>query len=270
MPDRIYGDFQWAGFKIPTTAKSQVSSDGTNAYAPGVVLVDTSGNPTGGTGTSAQQVQGNLAPSTTDAGTNPVKIGGVYNLTPPTYTTGVRTDIQTDNNGNVRIRLAAGTANAPDGQSNTCAFVNDANSTSTRLLGVANYGSDGATWNRIRADTNGSVSQSALVTAQWNYAGVTGGITTTTDATVSAANVTLRNYMRSVQFLNTSATASEIVVKDGATTVVWRGMAPASMTQSTTIVFDPPLKGSVNTAMNVAMITTGTATRVSAQGWQGV
>lgn len=44
MPDRIYGDFQWAGIKIATTGKSQVSNDGTDAYARATVLYDGSGN----------------------------------------------------------------------------------------------------------------------------------------------------------------------------------------------------------------------------------
>lgn len=37
--DRIYGDYQFAGVKVTTAAKSQVNSAGTDAYAPLVALV---------------------------------------------------------------------------------------------------------------------------------------------------------------------------------------------------------------------------------------
>lgn len=62
--------------------------------------------------------------------------------------------------------------------------------------------------------------------------------------------------------------ASEIVVKDGST-VIWRGDAPALMTSPAGVLFAVPLEGTANTALNVAMITTATTTRVSAQGFTG-
>lgn len=57
------------------------------------------------TGATAGQTQGNVAAGATDTG-NPVKIGGVFNTTIPTYTNGQRSDIQTDNRGSVRIAIA--------------------------------------------------------------------------------------------------------------------------------------------------------------------
>lgn len=103
----------------------------------------------------------------------------------------------------------------------------------------------------------------------FNYAGVTGGITTTADTAISAAQAAgVRNYLTAFYFKNTSAVASEIVVKDGAT-VIWRGHAGASMAQGERIVFPVPLRGTAATAMNVAMITSATATIVSAQGYTG-
>lgn len=104
----------------------------------------------------------------------------------------------------------------------------------------------------------------------WQYAGATGGITTTADTAISAAPTGsgARNYLASIQFKNTSAVASEIVIKDGST-IIWRGHVSASMTAIQTVSFLPPLRTSANTAMNVALITTGTATIVSAQGYTG-
>lgn len=63
-------------------------------------------NAVGGTGTSANQIQGNVAGAATDSG-NPVKIGSVFNTTQPTYTTGQRTDSQTDARGNLFVTLMA-------------------------------------------------------------------------------------------------------------------------------------------------------------------
>lgn len=360
MPDRIYGEFQWAGFKIPTAAKSQVSNDGTNAYAVSVVTVDTSGNPTGGgSGALASQVQGNVASGASDTGTNPVKTGGVFNTAQPTVTTGQRVDAQYTNRGEALVslsqagvaasinngastlaittaalavrglsynydgsqlnitrdattangttgtglqgvgalgfdgtnyqRLITQTAGANPSSLNVQALVTraqlsifdgtngslarDSNSsnatTGTGLLGTGILGFDGTNYRRASIDASGLVVESALNASQWNYPGVTGGITSTADTTMMTASASSRNYVKSFQFFNSSAVASEIVIKDGTTTVLWRGRAPASMLNSTVITFDPPLKGSQNTAMVVAMITTATATVVSAQGWQG-
>lgn len=45
-------------------------------------------------------VVGNVAGAATDSG-NPIKVGGKYNTTQPTYTDGQRTDLQTDSRGNI-------------------------------------------------------------------------------------------------------------------------------------------------------------------------
>lgn len=103
----------------------------------------------------------------------------------------------------------------------------------------------------------------------FQFAGATGGIINTSDVAINAAaGAGIRNYLNSIWFKNTSATASEIVVKDGAT-VIWRGHVGASMTFGEMITFCPPLRGTANTALNVALLTTATATIVSAQGYTG-
>lgn len=58
----------------------------------------------GPSGASANQVQGNVASGSADSG-NPVKVGGVFNTTPPTLTTGQRGDLQLDSSGNARVSL---------------------------------------------------------------------------------------------------------------------------------------------------------------------
>jgi len=53
----------------------------------------------------ALNVGGGVASGATDAG-NPIKIGGVYNTTPPVFTNGQRGDAQIDVNGNLLETLA--------------------------------------------------------------------------------------------------------------------------------------------------------------------
>lgn len=52
---------------------------------------------------------GNVASGATDSG-NPVKVGGIYNSSPITLTTGQRGDAQLDANGYVKVNVAAGSA----------------------------------------------------------------------------------------------------------------------------------------------------------------
>src|SRR5687768_16361468 len=80
---------------------------------PGVVVVNPDGSDVG------SSIQGNVASGATDSG-NPVKVGGVYNSTPPTLTNGKRGDLQLDELGNARTSggwfeigsLSAGSLNA--------------------------------------------------------------------------------------------------------------------------------------------------------------
>lgn len=50
------------------------------------------------------QVQGNVAGGATDSG-NALKAGGVFNTTPPTYTTGQRSDLQVGSRGSLNVSL---------------------------------------------------------------------------------------------------------------------------------------------------------------------
>ena len=106
----------------------------------------------------------------------------------------------------------------------------------------------------------------------WRYAPPAGGITNSTaDVPVKAAVAAQRNYVTRLQFGAgvALATATELVVKSGAATVLWRMSLPAAVIPGTPIIFDPPLVGAVNEAINVAAVTlfaTGNLT-VNAQGY---
>lgn len=108
----------------------------------------------------------------------------------------------------------------------------------------------------------------ALPGQTWSYAAASGGITNTTDVVLRAAGgAGVRNYLTSLQVTNESATATEVVIKDGAA-VIWRDVFDGDGPKAGSVIrFDPPLRGSANTALNVACITTGTKTYVNAQGY---
>lgn len=102
---------------------------------------------------------------------------------------------------------------------------------------------------------------------EWSYAAASGGIINTTDVVLAAAaGAGLRRYITSLQLKNTSATATEVVLKDGST-VIWRGHVSANMGSTEEIVFSSPLRTSANAALNVACITTAAAVYVNAQGY---
>ena len=139
-------------------------------------------------------IQGNIASGATDAG-NPVKVGGKYNATPPTFADGQRGDIQLNNRGSQIVVIgdgATGTVTAGNGGS-------DGVSTSwTRLYawaGVQTY--NGTSYDRLR----GNVDQTVGITAsgvtttqtgadQTNYNG-RGAVVVLDMTTVGTGSVTL-------------------------------------------------------------------------------
>ncbi len=103
---------------------------------------------------------------------------------------------------------------------------------------------------------------------EWRYAVSSGGITNTSDnVLIAAAGAGIKNYLTGLSVANANATASEIVIKDGASTVIWR-MYLAANAPIQSIEFVTPLQSSANTALNVACITTGTQTYINAQGYK--
>lgn len=114
-------------------------------------------NPVGGAlldPTAAAEVVGNVASAATDSG-KPVKAGAKYVSTMPTYSTGQRTDLIADVNGNLRALLVATPINPTDGIPNTslqsALNQNDNVGGGTRALYVGNAVYNGSTWDRMRS-----------------------------------------------------------------------------------------------------------------------
>lgn len=112
----------------------------------------------------------------------------------------------------------------------------------------------------------------ALPGETWAYAAAAGGLVNTTGVTAkAAAGAGIRNYVSSIQVINSHATIStEVVVRDGAAgTVLHRGWAQAAG-GGYACKFDPPLRGTANTLVEIAEVT-ATATAgvlVSLQGYE--
>lgn len=106
----------------------------------------------------------------------------------------------------------------------------------------------------------------------WSYAAAAGGLVNTTGVTAkAAAGAGLRNYITAIQVINShQTTGTEVVVRDGAAgTVLHRGWAAPNAGYAAT--FPTPLRGTANTLIEIAEVTT-TATAgvlVNLQGYVG-
>jgi hypothetical protein len=113
------------------------------------------------------------------------------------------------------------------------------------------------------------VQEDAVAGATWSYAAASGDIVNTTGVTVAAAaGAGIRRYIKSIQVINGHSTVStDLQVRDGASgTVLHRGFAQAAG-GGYTCTFQPPLRGTANTLVEVACGTTGSAVYVNVQGY---
>lgn len=96
-------------------------------------------------------------------------------------------------------------------------------------------------------------------TSLWRYAAASGGIVNTTTAvTLKSAPGASTCVMLQTLTLSHDALggATEVAVRDGAAgTVVWRGRMQTTALEDAPIRFDPPLKGTANTLMELATLT---------------
>jgi len=115
-------------------------------------------------------VQGNIASGTNDTGF-PVKVGGVFNSSPPTLTNTQRGDLQLDTNGFLKVNIAAGAA--AGGTSSTFGAAIPA-------TGTAMGASDGTNMQPIRVDGSGNLKVNVSA----------GGVPAGTDNTVFTAGTT--------------------------------------------------------------------------------
>jgi hypothetical protein len=103
----------------------------------------------------------------------------------------------------------------------------------------------------------------------WAYTtGATALTTTTTAAAAKAAGAAgIRNYVTGIQAQNTSATATTLLILDGATNLLVFNL-PASMTVPAVMDFPTPLHGTAATALNYNFGTAAATVFLNIQGYQ--
>jgi hypothetical protein len=98
-----------------------------------------------------QTVHGTVASGAPDSG-NPLKIGGKYNSTAPTYADGQRTELQSDTKGSIKTNLRS-----PNGTTDASINTLAADAVATSMGGLSTqafeYRYNGATWDRQRSAT---------------------------------------------------------------------------------------------------------------------
>lgn len=106
----------------------------------------------------------------------------------------------------------------------------------------------------------------------WSYAAAESGIANTTTAVTikAAAGAGQRNYIEALQVSHaTLGAATELAIRDGAGgTVLWRMTLATGANENIGVTFDPPLRGSLNTLLEVVTLTAVTGgVYVNAQGF---
>jgi len=106
----------------------------------------------------------------------------------------------------------------------------------------------------------------AIPQSSWSYASAAAVTDTADDEAKAAGGAGVRNYITGVQVFNShDTTGTAVVIKDGST-VIWQGWAEQTG-GGCSAVFNPPLRGTAATAVNVANITTSSSTFFNLQGF---
>lgn len=248
----------------------------------------------------AQPVAGEVASGATDSG-NPVKVGGKYNSTLPTFTDGQRADLQLGARGATIVQLQIpGTGNAVDSAS--ASTLNDARSNTVSMYGsfVFGYLFNGTTWDRQRTVTVGDAATTGIpAEGQYLYNGTTwdrqrvgpyqlaqtpitaasGNVANASAAATLAAAASKTTYITGFEITASGATAAAVVsvtVTGTITgTLTYTFVFPAGATVAATpliVEFALPIPGSaVNTAIVVTCPAGGagnTNATVVAHGYQ--
>lgn len=148
-----------AGFAWAANAPVYTDATGIVRSASGVIVVNPDGSfpimgGSGGAGGGGGAVTGDVNSGATDTGTAPVKTGGVYNSTRPTFTTGQRGDTQIDSRGNTGMSIFGADNNLGAGVSASGATLPTTSaSINTHAL---DYVYDGSVWQLRRGDATGA------------------------------------------------------------------------------------------------------------------
>jgi hypothetical protein len=196
---------------------------------------------------------GNIAGGATDAG-NPVKIGCVYNTTPPTYTNAQRTDCQSGTRGGIVVQLTApNSLNSPVVDS--AALADGASNTQTRM-GTADFPFlfNGSTWDRDFTCPNSTA------------VSVTAGSTTEIVPLTSSQIIRICGFSLSMSAAGTAAIVYGTGTNCGTGTTTMSGAVPLATGTPWSISAG---KGAVlrNIASNAVCVTAATGNVIGFLNW---
>lgn len=146
----------------------------------------------------------------------------------------------------------------------------------TFAVQVSNANANGSATSANSAPVVIASDQAAVTTQLASTANIVSGVIstamtgTTSTSLVAAPGSSLRNYITTLTISNSHATVgTDIVIQDGSGgTTIW--VVPAAAAYGgAVIIFDPPLRQpTANTALFAANVTTGSSTKVSANGFK--
>lgn len=181
---------------------------------------------------------------------------------------GVYTNVNVDGTGAVKTTGGGGATGSASGVA--------VSGNPTRIGSQARTSNYAAVANGSTADAI-STSVGVLITkpysipeADWVYAAPVGGIITNTDIALASGFTGFRNYVTGCSFINASSSvASELVIKDGSGTLLWRGYVgvSTSVTSELAVTFRTPLHGVPGTSAVLTVVTTGAQVYASCQGY---
>lgn len=167
-------NFRWIRARVVTGVASAtivnislIGSQGSNNPASSAGMIVTQATATN----LNAQVVGDSASGATDSGSNPVKIGGVYNSTLPTFTNGQRGNVQLSSKGSVLVAGAAAVGFAPADNPITVAGVDGAGNKQYLKLDTGT--------NALLVDTSGVTLPSSPLTGQKTSTGTAVAVSST-------------------------------------------------------------------------------------------
>lgn len=247
---------------------STPSADGISASANNVIFVGNHAYVYNGTTwdrmrtdgtTGGQGVGGTVAAGAADSG-NPVKIGGVYNTTEPTLTTGQRGNVQLNSRGHQFVELRGINTTGADGLGNAWSTLatNVPGTGEGNIVHVLTRPAwfNGTTWDRVHGNWNTTTGDSGAKAATFNGATQTnfdspGAMITVVLGTVTGTSPTLACQLQ--------------WSPDGGTTWMNLGPAMANLTASsqTGVFVVYPTNSSQAAGATPANLTTGATQTVA-------
>jgi hypothetical protein len=193
------------------------------------------------------KVQGNVSSGTADSG-NPVKVGGIYNSSAPSLTTGQRSDLQVDGSGNLKVNIASG-------GSSTAATTDEA----TWTAGASNFAPTGGVYNDSAATLTAGQQGAARVTT---YRGLHTNLRNSSGTELATASNPLQ-----VSLANSATNATPVKVDgSGVTQPVSGTVSVTALPVGTNSIGTVGLNAGTNTIGGVELIDSGGTNKLSING----